>query len=44
MFARMQHMTQDTMSNTEIFYAPDASERVVRLFRSFGRAASAVEN
>jgi len=44
MFARMQHMTEDTMSNTEMFYAPDAAERVVSLFRSFGRAASAAEN
>jgi 2-polyprenyl-6-methoxyphenol hydroxylase-like FAD-dependent oxidoreductase len=41
MFARMQDMTQDTMLNTEMFYAPDASERVVNLFRSFGGAASA---
>ena len=41
MFARMQHMTQDTMLNTEMFYAQDASERVVNLFRSFGGAASA---
>lgn len=38
MFARMQHMTEDTMSNTEMFYASDASERVVALFRSFGGA------
>jgi 2-polyprenyl-6-methoxyphenol hydroxylase-like FAD-dependent oxidoreductase len=35
MFARMQHMTADTMANTEMFYAPDASDRVVALFRSF---------
>jgi hypothetical protein len=28
-------MTADTMVNTEMFYAPDASERVVALFRSF---------
>jgi 2-polyprenyl-6-methoxyphenol hydroxylase-like FAD-dependent oxidoreductase len=40
MFARMQHMTEDTMMNTEMFYAPDAAERVVGLFRSFGGAAS----
>ena len=39
MFARMQHMTEDTMLNTEMFYAPDASKRVVNLFRSFGGAA-----
>jgi hypothetical protein len=24
------------MANTEMFYAPDASNRVVALFRSFG--------
>jgi 2-polyprenyl-6-methoxyphenol hydroxylase-like FAD-dependent oxidoreductase len=40
MFARMQHMTEGTMVNTEMFYAPDASERVVGLFRSFSSAAS----
>ena len=39
MFARMQHMTADTMVNTEMFYAPDASDRVVALFRSFGVAS-----
>jgi len=38
MFARMQRMTADTMVNTETFYAPDASDRVVALFRSFGGA------
>jgi hypothetical protein len=26
------------MVNTEMFYAPDASDRVVALFRSFGAA------
>jgi 2-polyprenyl-6-methoxyphenol hydroxylase-like FAD-dependent oxidoreductase len=36
MFSRMRHMTADTMANTEMFYAPDAAERVVALFRSFG--------
>jgi 2-polyprenyl-6-methoxyphenol hydroxylase-like FAD-dependent oxidoreductase len=40
MFARMRHMTEDTMVNTELFYAPDASERVVALFRSFGAAGA----
>jgi 2-polyprenyl-6-methoxyphenol hydroxylase-like FAD-dependent oxidoreductase len=40
MFARMRHMTEDTMMNTEMFYAPDAAERVVGLFQSFGGAAS----
>ncbi|WP_446744751.1 FAD-dependent oxidoreductase [Silvibacterium acidisoli] len=38
MFARMQSMTADTMTNTEMFYAPDASDRVVALFRSFSGA------
>ena len=38
MFARMQRITEDTMVNTEMFYAPDASDRVVALFRSFGGA------
>jgi 2-polyprenyl-6-methoxyphenol hydroxylase-like FAD-dependent oxidoreductase len=37
MFSRMRSMTADTMMNTEMFYAPDAGERVVGLFRSFGR-------
>jgi 2-polyprenyl-6-methoxyphenol hydroxylase-like FAD-dependent oxidoreductase len=41
MFSRMRHITEDTMMNTEMFYAPDAAERVVGLFRSFGGAASA---
>jgi 2-polyprenyl-6-methoxyphenol hydroxylase-like FAD-dependent oxidoreductase len=36
MFSRMRSMTADTMLNTEMFYAPDACERVVALFRSFG--------
>jgi 2-polyprenyl-6-methoxyphenol hydroxylase-like FAD-dependent oxidoreductase len=36
MFSRMRSMTADTMVNTEMFYAPDACERVVVLFRSFG--------
>jgi hypothetical protein len=35
-FGRMRHMTEDTMVNAEMFYAPDASDRVVALFRSFG--------
>lgn len=38
MLARMQRMTADTMANTEMFYAPDASDRVVALFRSFREA------
>src|SRR5271156_3159389 len=36
MFSRMRSMTADTMVNTEMFYAPDACERVVALFRNFG--------
>ena len=43
MFARMREMTADTMVNTEMFYAPDASDRVVALFRSFG-ATEAVQS
>ncbi|MGI4758413.1 MAG: FAD-dependent oxidoreductase [Janthinobacterium lividum] len=38
MFARMRHITADTMTNTEMFYAPDAADRVVALFRSFSGA------
>jgi 2-polyprenyl-6-methoxyphenol hydroxylase-like FAD-dependent oxidoreductase len=41
MFARMQHMTADTMANTDMFYAPDAPHRVVDLFRTFGGAEAA---
>ena len=36
MFSRMRHTAAETMVNTEMFYAPDASDRVVALFRSFG--------
>jgi 2-polyprenyl-6-methoxyphenol hydroxylase-like FAD-dependent oxidoreductase len=39
MFARMQHMTDDTMRNTEMFYAPDAADQVVRLFQNFSKEA-----
>jgi 2-polyprenyl-6-methoxyphenol hydroxylase-like FAD-dependent oxidoreductase len=38
MFARMRHMTADTMANTKMFYAPNAADRVVAFFRSFGGA------
>src|ERR1700722_6145117 len=41
MFARMEHMAADTMANTKMFYSPDASDRVVALFRSFGAAEAA---
>ncbi len=37
MFDRMRHITMDTMANTEMFYAPDAADRVVAMFRSFAR-------
>jgi 2-polyprenyl-6-methoxyphenol hydroxylase-like FAD-dependent oxidoreductase len=39
MFTRMRQMTADTMANTEMFYAADASDRVVALFKSFGAPA-----
>jgi 2-polyprenyl-6-methoxyphenol hydroxylase-like FAD-dependent oxidoreductase len=39
MFARMRQMTADTMANTEMFYAPDAADRVVALFNRFKAAA-----
>ena len=42
MFARMQQITADTMTNTEMFYAPDACDRVVGLFRSFSSGDVAV--
>ena len=35
MFAGKQEITADTMANTVMFYAPDASKRVVKMFRSF---------
>ena len=38
MLARMRHVTEDTMVSTEMFYAPDAPDRVVALFRRFGAA------
>jgi 2-polyprenyl-6-methoxyphenol hydroxylase-like FAD-dependent oxidoreductase len=41
MFSRMRHMTADTMANTEMFYAKDACDRVVALFRSFGKVKGA---
>ncbi len=40
MFSRMSSMTADTMLNTEMFYAPDACDRVVALFRSFAGAGT----
>jgi len=46
MFARMQHMTTDTMVNTEMFYSSAAADRVVALFCSFtgAKAALSAEN
>ena len=41
MFDRIQHITSDTMANTEMFYAPDAADRVVALFRRFARNEAA---
>jgi 2-polyprenyl-6-methoxyphenol hydroxylase-like FAD-dependent oxidoreductase len=38
MLSRTRHMTADTMANTEMFYAPDAADRVVAVFRKFGGA------
>ena len=38
MFARMRRITDDTMMNTEMFYASDAADRVVNFFRSFAKA------
>ena len=40
MFTRMRHMTDNTMRNTEMFYAPDAADQVVRLFHSFAGNSS----
>lgn len=34
MFARMREMTANTLANTELFYAPNAADRVVTFFRS----------
>jgi 2-polyprenyl-6-methoxyphenol hydroxylase-like FAD-dependent oxidoreductase len=44
MFSRMRHMTADTMANTEMFYASDAADRVVAMFRKFGGAETAPSN
>jgi 2-polyprenyl-6-methoxyphenol hydroxylase-like FAD-dependent oxidoreductase len=41
MFDRMRQMTADTMANTEMFYAPDAADRVTAMFRSFARNETA---
>ncbi len=40
MLARMRQMTEDTMMNTEMFYAHNAADQVVSLFRSFANTAS----
>ena len=41
MFDRIQHITAETMANTGMFYAPDATDRVVALFRRFARNEAA---
>ena len=41
MFDRIQHITTETMANTGMFYAPDATDRVVALFRRFARNEAA---
>jgi 2-polyprenyl-6-methoxyphenol hydroxylase-like FAD-dependent oxidoreductase len=41
MFDRMRRMTADTIANTEMFYAPDAADRVAAMFRSFARNETA---
>ncbi len=35
MFARMRDVTDETMTNTEMFYAPDAGEQISALFKGF---------
>lgn len=44
MFARMRQMTAGTMVNTEMFYAPNAADRVVALFRGFSGAEAALSS
>jgi 2-polyprenyl-6-methoxyphenol hydroxylase-like FAD-dependent oxidoreductase len=39
MFARMRDITGETMSNTEMFYSPDAAARVVGMFRGFAASS-----
>ena len=40
MFNRMRHMTDDTMRNTDMFYAPDAADQVVQMFQRFAGSSS----
>ena len=40
MFGRMQGIADETVANTEKFYAPDAAEQIVGLFKSFARRAA----
>lgn len=40
MFARMAESSGETMRNTEAFYAPDAAQRIVGMFRSFAARAA----
>ena len=34
----MRAITAETMENTELFYAKDAADRIVTMFRGFGGA------
>lgn len=40
MFSRMESIADETVSNTEKFYAPDASTQIVNLFKGFARQAT----
>jgi 2-polyprenyl-6-methoxyphenol hydroxylase-like FAD-dependent oxidoreductase len=41
MFARMRRATAETVTNTEMFYAPDAADRVLHFFRRVGESEAA---
>lgn len=41
MFTRAARVTEETMHNTEMFYAPDASDRIVGMFQHFAASAAA---
>ncbi len=40
MFTRMEAIASETVTNTEMFYAPDAATQIVDLFKSFARRAA----
>ena len=40
MFSRMESIAEETVSNTEMFYAPDAPTQIVALFKGFARHAA----